>query len=264
MLKKEKIIGLFLLFFLSVAWVYAQDEVKNATKPLVEQKTVSIEGRITLEKQGKEEQLILHAKNAKTYLVLGELKDKLKTSLLELGQGNVVLLEGNLDDGDHLSCRHSSQYEYDKEGNPVLNRDVQCIRYYHFIAKQILFAKKSDEEIPPPERDTEAEKKAKDEARRLERLMQPPPIIGEIYGKIKSINLKSPVKTIVIVNRNKASERKEMTLMLMANTKIAKKIGDTEPIWLMAEALKAGQEVTAMYSRTELKTEALAITITKE
>jgi hypothetical protein len=223
--------------------------------------TISVLGRLSSEKHDPEEWLVLHAKNAETYLITGSLGEKLKNSLLELGENNLVSVTGIRDGRSHISCDQSYKYEYNKKGERELKIDTKCIRYYDLGVTQILFAKKSDEEIPPPKRDIEEERRL---TKRTGQQSLIQPIVGEIYGVVSFINLKSPIKTVEIANRDKDSPLKKITLIISPDTRIAKKIGEEEPMAFGVNALRAGQEVTCMYSRGELKSEALFITITKD
>lgn len=259
MIKEKRVGGLFLLScILFVPLVYAQTELK----PLHGRPIISVVGRLAPEKHGEEEWLVLHAKNAETYLIIGDLREKLKNSLLELGENNLVFVTGNQDGRSAVSCERNYQYEENKKGERELKIDTKCIRYYNLEVTDILFAKKSDEEIPPPKRDIEEERRLTKGIGQEQPLI--PPIVGEIYGRVSSVNLKSPIKTIKVTNRDKDSPLKKITLIISPDTRIAKKIAEEEPIALSAGALKAGQEVTAVYSRDEFKSEALFITITKE
>ena len=91
-----------------------------------------------------------------------------------------------------------------------------------------------------------------------------PPVIAEIKGTISSLNLKSPIKTLKITNANKDDPLKEIILLIGPNTRVAKSIGEEEPMYITANALEENQEITAVYSRDERKSEALFITIKKE
>lgn len=257
---KEKIAyRLFLLtflFFLPLSFSQAQAE------SLWQRPVISVVGRLALEEHGKEEWLVLHAKDAKTYLIKGNLTEKLKNSLLELGENNLVSLAGDQDGKSNISSGRFYKYEYDEEGERKLNVDTKAIRYYHLRVTQILFARKSYDVIPPPQRDIKEEK----------RLMTTgggsqagePVIMGEIYGKIVSVDLKSPLKTIEVLNRDKSSPLKKIILMLTAGTHIVKQIDQEEPIRLTSASLRRGQRVIAVYSRQGIRSEALFITITKD
>jgi len=258
MIKERKVIlGLFLISIFHWPLVYGQVE----SPTLAEKSVVSAEGRLAVEKHGKEEWLVLHAKDAQTYLVKGNCVEKLKTSLLELRENNLVSVAGNQDGRSNVSCEQSYKYETKEKSTRELKVSIKCIRYNHLEVTQILWAKKSAEEIPPPKRDIEEE-------RRLTRtLKQQPlisPIVGEIYGKITSLNFKSAVKTVKVANQDKDSPLENVILIITPDTRIVKKVGEEEPMALRIEALKVGQKVTAMYSKDELKAEALFITITKE
>jgi hypothetical protein len=258
MLKKKKVWGLILLAcFATVVLVYAQTEAPSSNP----QQTVSVLGRLALEKHGQQDWLVLHAKDADTYLITGTLIEKLKGSLQEFGENNLVLVSGNKSGRYNISCERTYKYVYDDKGKKELKVAATCIRYNILEVAEIVSAKKSDEEIPPPKREIEEEKKLTESLGKQPLLK---PIMGEIYGKIKSLNLKSPIKTIAIVNRDKNSPVKKITLIISGDTRIVKKTAGEEPIPLMKEALKVGQEVTVVYSKTELKSEAIFITITKE
>jgi len=262
MIKEKKVrVGLFLLLcILASSLTYAQTQ----TEPLSgEQPIISVEGRLVLEKHGQEDWLVLHAKNAETYLIIGEFKEKLKNSLLELGKGNLISVTGKSGGRSKLSCEQNYQYKLNKEGQRELAAESKCIWYYNLGVTQLLFAKKSDEEMPPPKRDIEEEKRMTARDGQNQGLTMPL-ITGEIYGKITSVNLKSVVKAVEVANRDKDSPLKNIALVITPGTQIAKKIGKEEPMFLKDGALKAGQEIIAVYSRSEFKSEALFITITKE
>jgi hypothetical protein len=257
MIEEKKFISLSFLFvfiFLIIG-VYAQTESPALKEPSV----ISVEGRLSTEQHGQEEWLVLHAKDAKTYLVKGDLKEELRNKLLELGTDNLVSVTGNQDARSNVSCEQSYQYESKEKGKQELKVSTKCIRYYNLEVTQVIFAKKSDQDLPPPQRDIAEE-------RRLTKgLGQQPllsPIIGEIYGKITAVNLRSPIKTLEVTNLDKNSPLKNITLVVSPDTRIAKKIGQEEPMGLRPDALKVGQKVTVVYSKGELKTEALFITIT--
>lgn len=259
MVKEKLVYGLSLLTFL---FFLPLDSVQAQTEPLHQRPIISVMGRLALEKHGEEEWLVLHAKNAETYLIKGNLTEKLKNLLLELGEDNLVFVTGNQDGRSNVSSERSYRYEYNDEGERVLKIDVKAIRYYYLDVTQILFAKESDEAIPPPKRDIEEERRlmASKGVQGLEPLIR-----GELYGKITSVNLRAPIKTIEITNRDKSSPLKKMSLIISSNTRVARKLGEQEEIMALSpKALKRGQEVTVVYSREGVKNEALFITITKE
>jgi len=247
----------FPVYILGASLAYSQTQPAS----LAEEPTVSIVGRLALEKHGQQEWLVLHAKDAQTYLLTGNFSEKLKNTLWELGKKNLVSLTGILNGKSNISCAQSSQYKYNEKGKRVLTTDTACIRYYHLEATRIDSAKESDEEMPLAQRYTEEERRMS--ANRMTQGLTPL-ITGEIYGKITSANLKSPIKTITVANQDKDSPIESITLIITADTRIVEKIGEKEPLALRTDALKTGQSVTAVFSKDELKTEALLITITKE
>jgi len=261
MVRIKKSWGLFplILVFFLLSLAYSQTELQPQDKD----SNISVVGRLAFEKPGQEELLVLHAKDAQTYLIIGTFREKLKNSLIELGQNNLVSITGNKDGRYNTACERFYKYEYNKQGEKELKTEARCIRYYFLEATDILFAEKSDEEIPPPKRDTKEEERMRENRRG-----QPPTrellVMGEIYGRVTAVNLKSPIKTIEVANRDKDSPLKKITLLITGKTRIAKKIGEQEPMTLTEKALKPKQEITAAYVRGEFKSEAIAITITKE
>jgi len=271
---KRIVLGISLIFLMAIGISAAQEAEKKVKIPEPQHKediglrkleekinTISVLGRLSAEKHGQDEWLVLHAKDAETYLITGGFGEKLKNSLLELGENNLVFVTGIRDGRSHISCGQSYEYKSSKKDERQFKIDTKCIRYYDLRVIQILFAKKSDEEIPPPKRDI-------DEERRLIKTGGPqaliPVIMGEIYGKITGVNLESPIKTVEIANLDKDSPLQSITLLIGPDSRIAKKIGKEEPMALSVEALKTGQAVTAIYSKGELKNDAIFITITKE
>jgi hypothetical protein len=259
MVKAKIVIGLLgvaLLFPLAV------DSVQAESRPLHQRPTISVLGRLALEQSGQKERLVLHAKNAETYLIKGNLIQELKNLLSEFGENHLVFVTGKQDGKSSVVCEYFRKYEYDDKGEGKFKTDVKCIRYWNLEVIQVLFAKKSDEPIPPPKREIEEERRLIAGKNIL--ALEPPVITGEIYGKVISVNLKSPIKTIEIANRDKSSPIKDIILMITPDTRIVKKIGEQEPMALAPEALRSDQEVTAVFFRDEFKSEALYITITKE
>ena len=260
MKEKAKIAGLLAGCILLFSLVYAQTEPSPTDKG----PDVTVLGRLGLEKHGEEEWLVLHSKEAETYLVIGNLREKLKNYLIELGQNNLVSVIGKGDkEGSPAVISCKNKYGFDRKGEKII--DSQCIRYYNLEVVQIAEAKKSDEEIPPPKRDTAEEAKAKKLASaqfKKEGLTQ----IVEIQGTISKLNLRFPIKTIEIKHRDKDNQEIKSVLLIGPNTTIAKRsdVADKEPMHLSRNALRVGQEVNVVYSRSELKSEALFITITKE
>jgi hypothetical protein len=260
-MSSHKIISLCLFpaVFLSLA---SLSFCQPPSKPSSPQQTVSVSGRLNIEKHGQEEWLILHDLNAETFLIKGSLIEKIKDSFSKLGVDNIFTLKGIRDGSSSLVCDRYSSYEEDKNGVNRLKVQTRCIRYYIFDVTEIVSAEKSNKEIPAPKRETGEETKLTNEALTKQPLTQP--ITGVINGKIASINLRSPVKSVVVTNGDAKSPLKEITLLITPTTRFAKKTGDKEPLLLTVESLKVGADVSAVYSRTENKTEALFITLTKE
>ncbi len=256
----KKIFSLFfLILFCSAGRIYSQTETKPVQIP--PPTYLVIAGRLNLEKHGQEEWLVLHSRDAKTYLISGNFSDKLKDTLLKLGENNLVFTWARLNGEYRTSCTQSYKYEENTKGERKLKTAAECIRYYLAEVLRIADAKKSNEPIPPAQRDSEEEGKA---LKRITQQSLTPMMMGEIYGTVTALNTKSAFKTLEIKNRDTSSPIKDLTLVITPDTRIAKKIGKEEPVGIGAEGLQAGQEVTATYTKDELKTQALFITITRE
>ena len=222
---------------------------------------MQVTGRLALEKQNAEELLILHSADGLSYILTGELKEQLKNSWLELGEKNLASLSGTLGEKDRLYCEEISSYEPDETGERKLKSDAVCIRYLFLDVSQIISTAKSEEIMPPPKRETEAEERLKQKKSKT----MPYAIIGEIYGNISEASLNSPIKSITVVNQNKNSPIRELTLLITSDTRVAKRnSGDDNPYNLAVTSLKTGQKVAAMYSKDDLKASALTVTILKE
>ena len=265
MRKKRACLVLFLFIFITLKLsspicIYGADEPKPIRIKILqphEYPIITTSGRLTLEKPGKVDRLIFHSKEANAYVIKGELTEKLKALLLDLGEDNLVTLTGKQDGSYNVSCRNT--YHFDAEGNQKI--ETRCIRYYNLEVTKIIETKKSDEEIPPPKRDIEEERKARISLRQTRGLI----LRGEIEGKISSLNLRSPIKTMEVTYRDKDNKLINKVFFLTSNTRIAKKGLDTEePMYLSINSLRVNQEITLIYARDERKSEVLFITITKE
>jgi hypothetical protein len=218
---------------------------------------VSASGRLVLESQEEGERLMLYGKDRKVYIVHGDFRGVLKSLLSDLGEDNLVSVEGILWEGYDISSK--IKYGFGPQGEKTL--DTQCIRYYHLKVTQIKDAKKSKEKMLPPERDVEEEARLKKST--LARIYQESSVvraIRNIQGKISSLNLRAPIKTIEISSRDR-----NKVLLISSETRIAKKAQETEePMFLSFDSLRVNQEVYVEYLEDEYKPEALFITITKE
>lgn len=269
---KRILIGIMAGLFIGITTssTQAADKAKGIPEPQIREDigirkladeidTISVSGRLVLKPGKKQDKLLLHSQDAKTYLIKGELVEKLKNLLLDLGENNLVSLAGVRHGLYDISCRNA--YSFDSEGKKTI--DTQCIRCYHLKVTQISEAKVSDEKMPPAERDAEEEKKTRISV--LSHLQQQDLMQmrrGEIKGKVSSLNLRSPVKTLEVNFRDKDNQLINKTFLLSSNTRIAKGSADnTEPIYLTLNSLRTGQEVAIVYLQDERKTEALFITI---
>jgi hypothetical protein len=253
--------SLFLLASIGFSPVYSQNEVKR----LDENAETTLTGRLVLDKTNEQERLLLTTKDGQAYLIIGELESKLKESLSNLGNLNLISIKGIKDGRSSVTCEQFNNYVEDKNGEKRLNVEAKCIRYYLFSANEILSTVKSDEQFPEPKRDLDEERRLIDKSLREQSLINK--IVGEIYGKITALKIgpNSPIKSVEITNSDQASPIKKVNLVISLDTIIAKKLSEqSEPVALSSKALRVGQEVTAVYSKTELKTEAIYITITKE
>lgn len=222
---------------------------------------VTVAGKLFVQQHGTNQWVVMHGKDAKAYLITGDLVEKLKTIARENNDRTIVTLEGIQNGGGNISCDRSSHFETDATGTKKMAIKVRCIRYNYLDVKAISSIVQSDEKIPEPLGDKAAEEKALKGGAGSN---QGPGIVGEIYGKIKSINLQSVPKALEIQAIDKTSPLKTLTVIITGGTRIVKHIKSTEPSPLLPENLKNGQRVTVVYTRNEIRTEALFITVTKE
>ncbi len=225
---------------------------------------ITVSGRLKLIPKKEEDWLTLYGQDAKAYYIKGEPEfiERLTNLLAELGENNLVTLTGTQDGTYNISCHNV--YKFDPDGNKTT--ESKCIRYYILDAAKIEEAIESDEEIPPPQRDQAEELKAKQAAlsytQQQAMMRQIIPIRG---GKIESLNIRSPIKTMRVSFRDKDNKLINKTLLLTSNTVIAKKsLEGEEPMHLSVNSLQIGQKVSVEYVQDERKNEALFVTIIKE
>ncbi|MCU0650691.1 MAG: hypothetical protein MUC52_00455 [Candidatus Omnitrophica bacterium] len=251
-----------ILLFLAAACLFSMPVCAGLCQPAPKaDPALTLSGKIFLQKHGKSEWVVLHAKNSKAYLLIGDLLDNLKAISSDKNPRIIVTLTGSLDGKSNVSCKQQTSVEADAKGNKKTSTKVNCIRYHVFDVLSIDSAAESDETIPAPLPDVAAGQKA---LRAAEQAVRKQGIMGEIYGRIKSCNIQSVPKTIDVQNADRTSPLKSLTVIITADTRIVKKIGQTEPSPLLAENLKPGQRVTVVYTRNEIRSEAMFITVTKE
>ena len=234
--------------------------LKELAEKLRGVETVTVTGRLYAQDKTR---LVLHANDARLYTIKGALTAELQQLLEALGKDNLVSLEGKTDGKGKLICERKSDYVYNQEGKKELRVDTRCLRYHNLEVTRIVSSKISSEPLPEPERDSGEEKLMQEEKSR-----EIKPAIGQFSGKISAVNVKSPIKTLEIVNSDQDSPMKKLSLIITINTTIAKNIakpGQKEQIIALTDrSLKPGQQVNVMYSRDKFKTEAMLITIVKE
>jgi len=222
---------------------------------------VTIEGRLSLLEHGQEQWLVLLAHDGQSYKITGKLRPRLTKTLDSLGEKNLVTLKGMRGDKSLVPCLVTRDLVRDDKGTKTLRTDVRCITYYTFEAAQIVAQGASGRDMPGPLRDREQEKIL---AGSVAAHQPAPAIVGEIYGKVIATTPRKPVKSIEVESRDTDGGRRALTILIGPETRIIKKLGGSEPVGQTAEQLKVGQEVTVVYRRRELRTEADYITITKE
>lgn len=233
---------------------------QKANAPADSPEVITVEGRLELEKHGETDWLILHSRDAATYLIQGAQTAALKKILRERTEKNLVVLMGNKSGRYNSSCRRKNVYETNEKGESVLVTGTRCYRYYFLDVTKIISSKISEELMPYPIRDSKLEVQTKSGGPDI-----PRPIVGEIRGTISSLNVsvKNPIKTVEITNLDAENPLKKIILILTPETRILQNVPNENPMPMISSALQVGQEVTAMYQRDEYKVEALSITINK-
>ncbi|MDD2702393.1 MAG: hypothetical protein PHC33_00045 [Candidatus Omnitrophica bacterium] len=236
--------------------VYAQKAAAAVKQPEI----ITVHGRLELEKHGETDWLILHSKDAQTYLIKGNLRDTLKKIFLDLGTKNLVRITGKKNGKYNVSCSRRSFYETNDKGENELVTKSRCYRYYYLEAVKIVSSEISEEIMPESIRDSKQEVLSQSGSPNI-----PRPIVGEIRGTISNLNmtLKNPIKSVEISNLDAGAPLKKILLILTPDTRILQNVPNENPMPMDNSALEIGQEVTAMYQRDENKAEALSITINK-
>ncbi|RKY30341.1 MAG: hypothetical protein DRP74_07220, partial [Candidatus Omnitrophota bacterium] len=128
---RRKIIPILLvfLFFGITSSVGAQMDLESEQQQ-TSQGEIQVEGRLSAEKHGEETWLIFLSRDAQSYIISGDLKEKLNNLRLELGQNNLVSLKGFKTKTGPLSCKQKRKYALDENNRTKLIVDAECIRYY--------------------------------------------------------------------------------------------------------------------------------------
>lgn len=257
-MKKNILIFLVFIFFSNPVFSAPVSSVKeNSNFPPT---VISVTGKIAIEEYNKKSYLVLHSTTAKTYILKGNLTDILKNLFGALGKDNLTSIKGKRDNIKIVHCKNL----YKTDSQDAMTLDICCFRYYNLEVVDILYVKKSSKKMPHSQRDRKEEKKMRKEARnrlvKSSRLSHA--VIGEMEGKISSVNLKSPIKTINVSYRDKNNTLRKRILSIGIETRIVKKIDkEKDPLVLTMKALKPGQKLVITYSRDEHNTKALFITI---
>jgi hypothetical protein len=244
----------------------APSQERQAPKPVAEkvsteEEYITASGRLILEHRKKGDTLVLHGKDAVLYRITGGRTDELKGLFQELGRNNLVSVGGVKSPfASSISCKHS--YGYSDEGKKTV--ETYCVSYHDLKIDRIIDSKISGEEMPPPKRDLKEEERARQRALSQEQERNMLRLIS-IQGEITFMNIRSPIKTVEVSFAGRDGKPVKKTLLLTANTVIAKKsISSDTLVTADEESLHTGQEVAVEYSRTERTAEAIAITILED
>lgn len=224
---------------------------------------ITVTGKAVIETAQNRERVNFTDLGGKSYRLYGDRIKELKSKAVELGADNLFSLKITPDGKNSLSCEKTQTYTFNNKNEKTLHIDAKCVRFYFARLDEIVSARHSDKPVPEPLRDIAEERNiiASSSSQKSGII---PFTTGEIYGKVVTLDLNSPFKMMTVMNRNPSDPLKKLPLIISQNTKIAKKLGMNEPINLLPNALSVGQEVTVVYARDELKSEALYITITKD
>jgi hypothetical protein len=223
--------------------------------------SITVTGRVSIEQRGKSDRLILHATDAAAYLIQGDLAGQLRHIAQKKPGINLVTVTGIAAGNSSLSCDRTNTPAITPAAVKELRTEIRCFRYMHLDVRAILSVAESAQPMPPMQRDAAAEAKMASGASGQN---PAPPDIGEIYGTITDCNFRAAVKTIDIQNSDAESPLRSITVLITAETKIVRRIGAAEPQSLTPDSLQTGQRVTVVYSKNDIRTNAMFITVTKE
>lgn len=225
--------------------------------------SITVTGRVLIEQRGTTPLLILHGTDAAAYLIQGGLAGQLRHIAQKKPEINLVTVTGIAGGTSSVTCNRTSTPVTTKTGVKEFQTEVRCIRYMHLDVRAIVSVAEAAAPMPPLRRDEAAESKMRSSGTPVVQIPRPP-MIGVIYGTITACNLRSAIQTIDIQNIDPNNALKSVTVLVTDATRIAKRIGSAEPVVLAPESLQVGQRVTVSYSRSELRTNAMFITVTKE
>ncbi len=229
-----------------------ESNIKLPHQPTV----ISLLGRVYIEKHGNKERLIMVTKNGEGYYFEGGIINELKKQLLQLGENNIFFLTAKKDGSHIIHCIRNLKTKGERKFF-----DVKCVRYYKLEPLFIIKAEKSNEVFPPPKRDLKEEIDVLTKTA-LQPRFNTEIVLGEFEGKIVKTNVKSPVKTIEVENKNKHSPVRRLIVIIDPSTKIFKMLkGSDQLIVLSPKDLTVGRKVSVVYSSFKEQNVAQFITV---
>ncbi len=222
------------------------------------EKVINIEGRLELYSLDNKQSLTLHTVDGTMYTLKGKLVDKLVSILKNAGEKNFVVLRGKPTGASETSCTIQYRLSKEKKHTPI----TRCIRYYHFVAEEILKSGTSNITIAPPKRDKQEEVKVT--SKYLSTLPSVPSepsasleqSVECIKGKITDIKGTSPLTLeIFTVIANKPHF---LSVIVTPQTSI---IRSNKTEILPRSSLRKGQNVEVFFSENPSGKEALFIKV---
>lgn len=227
---------------------------------------IEVTGKLTLEKTGEKENLVLHTTTGETLQLTGALTDRLKQKLFELGETNRIVLKGSKNGQRQLQCEN--KYGFSQSGEQMV--ETICIVVSEFEPSEIVTAGTSNEPLPPPLRDKEHERFVREQAlRNFQQRITPG--AKEVTGIILSSNAsgKKGIRFIEVKVTNARGKSLKQVFILNENVRISRRSAEQNEELVSKDALRPGQQVIIAFMQDERKprasqNEAFAITIVKE
>lgn len=222
---------------------------------------ITVSGRVVIEVSDDKERILLHGSDGQMYIIEPRaVSGEIRAAAMQIGAMNSFTLEGTMGTQETTSCNKTNEAFQEPDGTRGVRTNVSCVTYKYITAERIISYAASDQILPPPVTNKQAEQKLI-----LDSLNTPKvrPVTGEIYARIVSVNKTGAIRTITIENTDTSSPIRSLTALITADTQLARK-GAEGPEPLLPDQLKEGQSVTLVYEKSEKSTKALYITVTKE
>ena len=204
--------------------------------------SISITGRLSWETYANEKWLVLHSVEAHMYRIQGPLVPELAKLVDQLGEKNMVTLQGRRDAEPTVVCTTTRTPDAEHK----LHTETICYAYYNFVPAAVQKSGVSEQAVPAAKRETTFEKMHQEKST-VTGLPRP---MVQVAATITAVNMLSPIKSVEITYTDKDDKPQTRTLIVDSSTVVAKqdKANPQKPVYVEKEQLQTGQKTVVIYS----------------